>query len=119
MTEEIKPALSAEEWRELRRGGGMSIEGEHLVLTVDSGQYYNVRDAYGPPDRHALAALALHGQPFGFSRDDAEILRAWSKLWDYPIRDSELERRFGGVADKLRDLADRIAALLPPAKVTP
>src|SRR5918911_1704262 len=28
-----------------------------------------------PPARHALAALALHAQPFGFTRDDVSALR--------------------------------------------
>lgn len=66
-----------------------------------------------PPARPALAALALHGQPFGFTHDDVRTLR-------------ELADRLGAsapaglpapsdAARRLRDLGDRLAALLPPA----
>jgi hypothetical protein len=55
-----------------------------------------------PLARAALAALALHGQPFGFTHDDVRALR---RLADGP---SEAARR-------LRDIAARLEALLPPA----
>lgn len=53
--------------------------------------------------RHALAALALHGQIFGFTREDVQILRT-----------IELEYIQGGPFS-LTSMADRIEALLPPA----
>ena len=58
--------------------------------------------------RHALAALALDEQPFGFTREDVEILRACMVGFDgsYPW-DADM-------IDRFRSLADRIAALLPP-----
>lgn len=52
-------------------------------------------------DRHALAALALHGQTFGFTREDVEALRSLS---------ADLHPN----NEPFYSLADRIAALLPP-----
>jgi len=46
--------------------------------------------------RHATAAILLHDQPFGFTREDVEYLRA------------------GCMGHYNNDLANRIEALLPP-----
>lgn len=51
---------------------------------------------------HKMAALALHGQPFGFTRADVNLLR------DVVGSDLTLEESLGS-------LADRIEALLPLA----
>ena len=57
-----------------------------------------------PPARAALAAFALSGQPFGFTRADAAaVRRAAEALGTEPA------------AAELRDLAARLEALLPPA----
>lgn len=94
MTEPIKPALTPEEWNtkelliaELHEDG---------VLLV--GDYGAPRSVDGQ-ERHALAALALYGQPFGFTRDDIALLRAYAH---------------GGSDMRFQDLADRVEALLPP-----
>lgn len=56
-----------------------------------------------PPARAALGAFALAGQPFGFSRDDAALVRrAADRLGDQAARDA------------LHNLAERLEALLPP-----
>jgi hypothetical protein len=61
-----------------------------------------------PPARAALAAFALVGQPFGFTQEDVAVVRqAAERLASDAI----------GVA--LRGLADRLAALLPPAANSP
>lgn len=62
-----------------------------------------------PEDCHKLAALALHGQPFGFSHEDVGFLRSRCFFESHGIG-------CGDEAGKCRycDLADRIAALLPP-----
>lgn len=60
------------------------------------------RDGSG---RHALAALALHGQPFGFTREDVAAL--WFVI-------QEREGLVGAPQHTLRSLAERIEALLPP-----
>ena len=56
-----------------------------------------------PPARAALAAFALHEQPFGFTRRDSAVVR------------SAAEGAGGDAAELLQSLADRIEALLPPA----
>jgi hypothetical protein len=59
--------------------------------------------------RHALAALCLHGQPFGFTREDVKLCRLvipWIyQRWDESVRPE---------MDALESLASRIEALLPP-----
>lgn len=107
---ELKPALSAEEWK---------VKDKRL-----SGETYVVRDAYGdltvrydhemfaivPSElEHALAALALYGQPFGFTWEDVETLRA--VIAEFPMRD---EAEADELGSRLHALANRIAALLPP-----
>jgi hypothetical protein len=60
-----------------------------------------------PEERHAIAALALHGQPFGFTWEDVDWLRAMA----------DWAEEYGVAADGpawVNALADRIAALLPP-----
>jgi hypothetical protein len=60
-----------------------------------------------PPARRALAALALHAQPFGFTHEDVSALRRVLEESGAP------SSRTG---ERLRDLAARLAALLPPAE---
>lgn len=91
-----KPALRAEEW-----AAGSPRLDWHVDWNV--GVIAQMRDE---SDRHALAALALHGQPFGFTWDMVDHLRGLAKM---------VERQ-GLEASPIwtRAIADRIAALLPP-----
>lgn len=59
-----------------------------------------------PPARHALAALAMHGQPFGITTEDVRALRRAA---------DDVAERTPDDAARLRDLAARFASLLPPA----
>lgn len=74
---------------------------------VQVGADDNVVDVGLPKVRHALAALCLYGQPFGFTWDDVRFLRA----------EAENARKFHGdlIAESFDfdGVADRIAALLP------
>lgn len=104
MSGRIKPAMSAEEWEHRGAPGAAWID--------ERGDLLQAHDEYDAPieRRHALAALALYGQPFGFTRADVNLLE------DVARRD---EGEYGpdegdpGYPTALRDLADRIAALLP------
>lgn len=60
-------------------------------------------------DLQAIAALALRGQPFGFTWEDVEAI---SVYYDPASRGHDLFPR--ELEARLRDLAARIAALLPP-----
>ena len=118
MTDEpIRPALTPDEWREMEieshyglaatslrvdhkgrlfaRSTMPGEEGESVVLNeaVDAGRVLP-----------AVAALCLYGQPFGFSQADVELLREEAARMDF------------NWGSGLRSIADRIAALLPPAQ---
>lgn len=96
-SDEVKPALTAEEWP---RGPG--------VFGWDDGSVFIAyRDEQPSVERpHAVAAVLLHGQPYGFTREDVEQLRKLA------IRDS---RTYGPPEDHFGwRIAARIAALLPP-----
>ena len=84
----MKPALTREEWR-----------GSVLCIHPDDD----------PKHRHQYAALALHNQPFGFTREDVKNLRFIYDMAYVPhsgVSDAELAA--------LDSLIDRISALLPP-----
>jgi hypothetical protein len=117
MSDAIPPALTPEEWATppdpawphhaltsttyaLRPGLTVSLwsDGDLLVEGKDDTSISVVESA-----RHALAALALHGQPFGFTHADVGNLRMAAELVG-STRASAL----------LLDLAERLAALLPP-----
>jgi hypothetical protein len=77
----VKPALTAEEWqlKAARRDDtnvGVDDTGTFGADNyVTNGQRDTLFSTDSPPARHAIAALALHGQPFGFTREDVSILR--------------------------------------------
>lgn len=116
MSESIQPALTVEEWRE-ERFEPLSVDciaihddGDGLEIVI-----YPSADALATRsgligkyklsgvDRHALAALALFGQPFGFTHADVTNVRMMA---------NEDHWTDGGAA--IRSAAERIAALLPP-----
>jgi len=66
--------------------------------------------ALGTRQLHQAAALALHGQPFGFTRDDVYLLTGLA-------HQSYAFRIMAENAAQLRKLAGRIAALLPPEEI--
>lgn len=92
MSEQIKPALTPEQW-ELQRQIGPKHEEGH------AGDFL-----------HQMAALFLHGQPFGFTWADVDAIRDLLAEHEgdsfHPLPQDE--------RDRVRSLADRIAALLPP-----
>lgn len=105
MSDRIAPALTPEEWRKLAvsRGGfyaDLSGDWQNGIPT-DTLFVGSPESAVAVSPRHALAALALHGQPFGFTREDVANLR-WVACQRMPR------------AAALNQIADRIEALLPP-----
>lgn len=98
MADEIKPALTAEEWAQ----NAKTDHGDGIRLLSDAEVRIGTREVFAATkELHALAALALHGQPFGFTWNDVDIIDI-AAACDYE-----------GSA-KLCALRDRIAALLPP-----
>jgi len=97
---EIQAALTAEEWAELTEAWYYKNKGEmQLGYAIQEFQH-------GADSRHALAAFALYGQPFGFTHADVALLRG------------ELHGGFKEDSVDLwaaiDDLTRRIEALLPP-----
>ncbi len=113
----MKNALSPKEWKEKKYdhsfGGGFSINANWGVQVEynDCGQYSDSNQRVDIPREegmHALAAFSLHNQPFGFTREDVELIRAVA--YESLIEMLPLKSR----AAVLDSLADRLSALLPP-----
>lgn len=128
MTDEIRPALTPEEWTpprvekivdtptkpgyvdhrswvELQRTGPTLRD-----VTLEPGERTRVvihGNGVDPEIRHATAALCLYGQPFGFTQEDVDFLRQQAS-------GAEASDSRGADVGAFTDLADRIAALLPP-----
>lgn len=113
----MKPALTPEEWtsrvkrfyrNELGEKSLDIIAPEWGVAFVQTRLKRNGAGvevfriaAESPEERHAMAAFCLDAQPFGFTRKDVLQLH-------------ELSKGKTPLALALRDIADRIEALLPP-----
>ena len=97
-------ALSPEEWAFAEDGLPAVADLDHvrdqvwLEYSIGKRKRRTVR-------RHALAALCLRDQPFGFERRDVEALK----------RELEYNPQIREVA-RLQSLVGRIEALLPPER---
>jgi hypothetical protein len=77
----VKPALTPEEWKigedsaSVLGDGTTDYDYGYAGLCSDGTLHINLWEyTYEGSGRHALAALALHGQPFGFTRAMVDIL---------------------------------------------
>jgi hypothetical protein len=115
MNNEIRPALTAEEWRHWQTERYLHVaENERDEVTAQTGILGNDEDATfrvysssgvgGVAKRHALAALCLHEQLFGFGHDDVDALRHAADGLEH----------HGIPWPQLYAIAARIEALLPP-----
>jgi len=141
VTEGITPALTAKQWANGgdvdlcvglvwaslssdptdRNGELEAIDAQPPYLRIDWGI---TSDAVSVVNRHPLAALALHDQPFGFTR--ADVIALTDAIRDAKVAtlgygdhgDVKIAMMTYGDEGKqipaLRSLRDRIAALLPP-----
>ena len=124
----IPPALTSFVWRTKRFGypqSGLlvSLVGDtlHVCGCTSEDDCAGFRGA----DRHALAALALHGQPFGFTRNMAPSDERFALLAVLLTRARLAgvctEEEYNAARDTVLDLKDataRITALLPPEDET-
>ena len=116
-------ALTPDEWTRGGFGDGISAyilpeepDNAHCVAAFTDGELRAScedcttwrQGATFTDRRHALAALALRDQPFGFTHADVTCLRSFLAQSDPGTQ--------AGIAmnERLYSLADRIEALLPP-----
>jgi hypothetical protein len=108
MSSEIAPALSAAEW------AGVLAQQDGLA---------RLREQFGslPFSAHAIAALLLYEQPFGFTRQDVQDEDEVSEYCAVMARqhretgDQATAAKFELLGGRHRERAAKIAALLPPA----
>lgn len=119
MSESIPPALTKEEWER----GSIGFEYWGTASLNNTGELH-VRSPDKPAifkagERHGLAALCLHQQPFGFHRAEVHYLRVLADLHErYAGEGKDPQASPLGIS-VMRDVADKIEALLPPEDVTP
>jgi len=124
--------MSAELWKEWMENRCLQFANPDLpIADVDGwlsvlGEWEHKLDS---GDRHALGAVCLHQQPYGFTHDDPYILREVAetidKLCDGPkmVGIARIKSEMGEevsvyyYVEHLQRLADRIEALLPPNQV--
>lgn len=104
-----EPALTDEEWLGCHNLYTDAADRDWFVFEeATDGQVFVGCDDHStgthPEQRHALAALALHNQSFGFTWEDVDRLRGLEYM--------HLDRHEDGPT--IASIADRIAALLPP-----
>jgi hypothetical protein len=122
VSDDIKPALTTEEWvaKRVDLGHGTHADTQDctgLGYYLDGGPVYAIGyegcDRDEPVERpHALAAFCLYGQPYGFSHEDVAKLRA---MPDNPGPDYT---GYASIDDGawFASLIARITALLPPSE---
>lgn len=105
---EMKPALTADEWR------GVLSHSDKLE-EVKSGF------SKGPFTAHALSAILLYAEPFGFTQqdvtDETDVAAYCAKMAaDHAsLGDDVTSETFRALGERHRERAAKIAALLPPA----
>lgn len=121
MPDVMQNALTREEWQRGGRDGarqgrdderlGVHLDRGTVVLSEPDSAHCQDLPYVAVPDRlrHALAALALHDQPFGFTHEDVATLEATALEMDARFHSEHPE------VVRLHSLAARIAALLPQA----
>lgn len=114
----VEPALTSEEW----------VKAQAYTAGAQPWAIWEMVFDKDPSVRHAHAALALDGQPFGFTHEDVALLHAAVKDNAGPIEHiiamsqvtaldaSDIQRlsRLKARSKQVKNLADRIEALLPP-----
>ena len=109
MTDEIVPALNTEEW--LQYGADRTVLRD---FAAGKRPWCPTRRFSDEQKLHAVAAMALFGQPFGFTHRDVDLLENQAAFHEH--RGATTDQV---LVQQLRSLAARITALLPPRGVEP
>lgn len=104
MSATIAPALPPDVWERI-----LAAPPEITIESSTQGESdVSVIPVTRPHQRHAMAAIALYGQPFGFTREDVRFLREDAETHRMEPEDWHAD------VPILLSLAARIEALLPP-----
>lgn len=102
VSDDVKPALTPEEWAEI--ADDPEWWADRMQEAAHAASQHLMTYLANPYRHHALAALALYGQPFGFTRDDVAYIRAAANALFLP----------NAFVKPLESAAKRIESLLPP-----
>jgi hypothetical protein len=104
--------------RSVLNGDVTGRHGDHVTIRQERDGWLSIQQCIGsaqpyecatvrlrPETFHALTALALHGQPFGFTRAEADAVRYYAE---------HITGLFRKDAPALASAAAKIVALLPP-----
>lgn len=105
----IAPALSEADWK-----SGGKLFGTRGAAVIRDGRLCVDELSLHGPERAALAALALWGQPEGFGHADVAALRRSLDNAERWIASRMLDPRDDAALTQARSAVDRLAALLPP-----
>lgn len=116
MSEPVKPAMPAELWRQiLASPPELSLE---TSIAGVPGSETTIDMSTNRIGRHAVAAAALYGEPFGLTREDVALIReAALEVFEneYAVHnDPDGDRASSAKQVRFASLAARIEALLPP-----
>jgi hypothetical protein len=109
----VKPALTPEEWQERQEYDPAHGDWGHEDCEVCELARRWFAGA-SPAERHAAAARALHGQPFGFTWEMVDLLRKIADEMHEAINAGADAPMVSETGVDVGTIADRIAALLPP-----
>lgn len=115
MSDDMKPALTAEEWIPYVDSPtylGSDFKDELMIRAEEVRRWesgvLSFNNEYQIERPHATAALCLYKQSYGFTQEEAEFIRTFDNYLVSP--------RVGDRAGDLMDsIAAKITALLPPA----
>lgn len=129
-SDDVTPALTPEQWASTPKVYFREPTSRYPNGPIDEATSYGVElvaknglavwdDSWGltvgATERHALAALALHGQPFGFTHEMLDGLKALADLsCTCGVVTSEDSDRWDVAMVQVPLLIERIKALLPP-----
>ena len=113
----VKPALTQAEWEKWLAKRGNYVR-QQYCSEAPSG-WLTVDGFFTADDKPALAAVVLHGQPFGFTWDDVDLLRGVAAKDDAERAEIVHPGAVHLFPSPLHGLADRIKALLPPTDLAP
>lgn len=105
--DDLKPALSPDEWR-------------GILSNTDRLEELKAGFSSGPFTPHALSAILMYAEPFGFTRqdvgDELEVAAYCAKMAaDHAaLGDDATASTFRSLGKRHEERAAKIAALLPP-----